>query len=200
MRALPPLLPLLLLAPAQVEGRQGGLGRQPVLGWNTWCTGVGCGVDWCSSTEILSVAAPPGTNMVWDGVTPENGVYLEPKEIAHTEPAAITDAYLSCAKELLKREGPLSFATHDDLLIDRLVPMIESGSHQGGDAGGGLQVDAGRVLQQHEHDGKVAFARSSHERGAAEAAWQVDARASLQQLPHHLQLAVGCGGVQQGCG
>ena len=57
MRALP-LLPLLLLAPAQVvEGRPGGLGRQPVLGWNTWCTGVGCGVDWCSSTEILSVAA-----------------------------------------------------------------------------------------------------------------------------------------------
>ena len=54
MRALPPLLPLLLVV---VEGRPGGLGRQPVLGWNTWCTGVGCGVDWCSSTEILSVAA-----------------------------------------------------------------------------------------------------------------------------------------------
>ena len=39
--------------------------------------------------------------------------------------------------------------------------------------------------------------RSFHERGAAEAIWQVDARASLQQLPYHLQLAEGCGGVQQ---
>ena len=29
---------------------------------------------------------------------------------------------------------------------------------------------------------------------------QVDARATLQQLSHHLQLAVGCGGAQQGCG
>jgi len=53
------------------------------------------------------------------------GVYLEPKEIAHTEPGAITDAYLACAAELLKRSGPLSFATHDDLLIERLAPMIE---------------------------------------------------------------------------
>ena len=30
--------------------------RTPVLGWNTWCTEVRCGVDWCSSSEILSVA------------------------------------------------------------------------------------------------------------------------------------------------
>jgi len=54
------------------------------------------------------------------------GVYLEPKEIAHTEPAAITNAYLACAAELLKLSGPLSFATHDDLLIDRLASAIEA--------------------------------------------------------------------------
>jgi len=31
------------------------------------------------TSEILSVTAPPGTNMVWDEVTPENGIFLEPK-------------------------------------------------------------------------------------------------------------------------
>jgi hypothetical protein len=31
------------------------------------------------SAEILSVAAPPSTNMVWDGATPDNGIFLEPK-------------------------------------------------------------------------------------------------------------------------
>ena len=81
----------------------------------------------------------------------------------------------------------------------RLVPFA-SGIHQGGAALDVLQVGVGRVLQQDEHDGEVAVVRSIHERGAAEAARQVDARASLQQLPHHLQLAVGCGGVQQGDG
>jgi hypothetical protein len=58
------------------------------------------------------------------------------------------------------------------------------------------------VLQQEAQDGEAADARSSHERGVTEAGWQVDARASLQQLPHHLQVVVGCGGMQQayGCG
>eukprot|EP00964_Phaeocystis_antarctica_P072205 scaffold44129_cov61-Phaeocystis_antarctica.AAC.4 len=53
-----------------------------------------------------------------------------------------------------------------------------------------------------EHDGEAAVVRSNHQRGEPEAARQVYARASLQQLPHHLQVAVGCGGVQQadGCG
>ena len=36
---------------------QGALAsRTPVLGWSTWCTGNKCGRDWCSSSEILSVA------------------------------------------------------------------------------------------------------------------------------------------------
>jgi hypothetical protein len=31
------------------------------------------------TAEILSVTAPPSTNMVWDGETPENGIFLDPK-------------------------------------------------------------------------------------------------------------------------
>jgi hypothetical protein len=31
------------------------------------------------SAEILSVTAPPSTNMIWDGETPDNGIFLEPK-------------------------------------------------------------------------------------------------------------------------
>lgn len=48
---------LLLRMPAVAMGRPGSqLGRKPVMGWNTWCTTVSCGVDWCSSPEILAVA------------------------------------------------------------------------------------------------------------------------------------------------
>eukprot|EP00964_Phaeocystis_antarctica_P120502 scaffold84248_cov61-Phaeocystis_antarctica.AAC.2 len=80
-----------------------------------------------------------------------------------------------------------------------LVPSA-SGPHQSGLACVPLQVGVGRVLQENTQDGEVAAVRSMHERGATEAGRHVDARASLQQLPHHLQVAVGCGGVQQGCG
>jgi len=31
------------------------------------------------SSVILDVAAPPGTNMEWDGVSPQNGIFLDPK-------------------------------------------------------------------------------------------------------------------------
>ena len=72
-----PVLLLLLLAPA--AARKGEKGKTPILGWNTWCTYAhrllrapslrtlsggavllrrqdSCGVDWCTSKEILSVA------------------------------------------------------------------------------------------------------------------------------------------------
>ena len=76
---LPVLLLLLLSAFAPAAARKGEKGKTPILGWNTWCTyahrpsplslrtlsGGGavllrrqdsCGVDWCTSKEILSVA------------------------------------------------------------------------------------------------------------------------------------------------
>jgi hypothetical protein len=30
------------------------------------------------TAEILSVTAPTNTNMVWDGATPDNGIFLDP--------------------------------------------------------------------------------------------------------------------------
>eukprot|EP00964_Phaeocystis_antarctica_P157694 scaffold128002_cov57-Phaeocystis_antarctica.AAC.1 len=67
----------------------------------------------------------------------------------------------------------------------RLLPFA-SGHNQGGLAIAGLPVRVGRVLT-HERGG-----------GGAEVGKQVNARsASLQQLPHHLQVAEGCGGMQQ---
>ena len=53
------------------------------------------------------------------------GVYLEPREVAHTEPKAIRDAYLACAEKLLNQGGLLSFATHDDVLVEHLAALIE---------------------------------------------------------------------------
>jgi len=39
------------------QSRPGGKGRTPILGWNTWCTQNKCGVDWCTSEEVLDVAS-----------------------------------------------------------------------------------------------------------------------------------------------
>jgi len=52
------------------------------------------------------------------------GIYLEPAEIAHTESAAITDAYIDCAEALLARGARTSFATHDEVLVERLGEVI----------------------------------------------------------------------------
>ena len=54
-----PLANLLLFVALPVALARPGseLGRKPVMGWNTWCTTVACGVDWCSSPEILAVAS-----------------------------------------------------------------------------------------------------------------------------------------------
>ena len=52
------------------------------------------------------------------------GVYLERAEIAHTDPQAITDAYMSCAERLFARGAHVSFATHDDVLVERLAKLV----------------------------------------------------------------------------
>lgn len=53
------------------------------------------------------------------------GIYLEPAEIAHTAPAAISDAYIRCAEALLARGAVVSFATHDEVLVERLGAVIK---------------------------------------------------------------------------
>ncbi|MSR63836.1 MAG: proline dehydrogenase [Planctomycetes bacterium] len=51
------------------------------------------------------------------------GIYLEPPEIAHTEPGPIREAYVAAARQLLQRGARLSFATHDELLAERLIAL-----------------------------------------------------------------------------
>eukprot|EP00039_Didymoeca_costata_P005080 m.78263 g.78263 ORF g.78263 m.78263 type:complete len:487 (+) comp12664_c0_seq2:113-1573(+) len=42
--------------PGTADARKGNKGKTPLLGWNTWCTQNSCGVDWCTSAEVLDVA------------------------------------------------------------------------------------------------------------------------------------------------
>jgi len=51
------------------------------------------------------------------------GIYLEPAEIAHTEPGPIREAYVEDARLLLARGARLCFATHDELLAERLSAL-----------------------------------------------------------------------------
>ena len=55
------------------------------------------------------------------------GIYLEPAKIAHTEPEPIRAAYVECARLLFERGARVAFATHDDLLAQRLVPLVPGG-------------------------------------------------------------------------
>lgn len=52
------------------------------------------------------------------------GIYLEPATIAHTAPGPIRDAYVECTRLLLDRGARMSFATHDELLADALIPLV----------------------------------------------------------------------------
>jgi proline dehydrogenase len=49
------------------------------------------------------------------------GIYLEPAAIAHTEPEPIRRAYVEASRLLLQRGARLSFATHDEVLAERLL-------------------------------------------------------------------------------
>ena len=48
------------------------------------------------------------------------GVYLEPAEIAHTEPDPIRTAFLERTRQLFRRGAYVSLATHDDVLAEDL--------------------------------------------------------------------------------
>ena len=52
------------------------------------------------------------------------GIYLEPAEIAHTEPEPIRAAYVEVSRLLLQRGARLSFATHDEILAGRLLALV----------------------------------------------------------------------------
>ncbi len=52
------------------------------------------------------------------------GIYLEAAAIAHVDPQAIREAYVSCSRLLLERGARVSFATHDELLAERLFALV----------------------------------------------------------------------------
>lgn len=56
------------------------------------------------------------------------GIYLEPAEIAHEEPEPIREAFVECARRLLDRGDFCAFATHDDLLAERVVREVATRS------------------------------------------------------------------------
>ena len=52
------------------------------------------------------------------------GIYLEPAEVAHTEPGPIRAAFLALARTLLERGARVSFATHDAGLAQGLIALV----------------------------------------------------------------------------
>lgn len=52
------------------------------------------------------------------------GIYLEPAEIAHTEPEPIRAAYVECVRRLCARGARLSLATHDDGMAERCFALL----------------------------------------------------------------------------
>ena len=51
------------------------------------------------------------------------GIYLEPAEIAHTEPEPIREAFLAATRQLWERGDYVSLATHDPELADRAFAL-----------------------------------------------------------------------------
>ena len=57
------------------------------------------------------------------------GIYLEPAEIAHTEPEPIREAFVECARKLRERGCFLALATHDEVMAERvLADLAKSGA------------------------------------------------------------------------
>lgn len=52
------------------------------------------------------------------------GIYLEPAEVAHTEAAAIREAFLENTVQLLERDATVSFATHDEVAAERIAKLV----------------------------------------------------------------------------
>ena len=54
------------------------------------------------------------------------GIYLEPADIAHTSPEAITQAFLHCCRRLLERgDVRLRLATHDEAMSVELIRLLK---------------------------------------------------------------------------
>jgi len=54
------------------------------------------------------------------------GIYLEPANVAHTEPAPIRKAYVDQTRQLFERGAEVSLATHDEELFGALVALAKA--------------------------------------------------------------------------
>jgi proline dehydrogenase len=54
------------------------------------------------------------------------GIYLEPAHLAHVDPVPIREAFFECSRALLEQGAKLSFATHDELLGERLIELARA--------------------------------------------------------------------------
>ncbi|MBI5364992.1 MAG: proline dehydrogenase family protein [Planctomycetes bacterium] len=52
------------------------------------------------------------------------GIYLEPADIAHTEPEPIRAAFVACVDQLFARGARVRLATHDDALAERCLELV----------------------------------------------------------------------------
>ncbi|MDG2149992.1 MAG: proline dehydrogenase family protein [Planctomycetota bacterium] len=64
------------------------------------------------------------------------GIYLEPKEIAWTEPAAISRSYVELAAQLLEGGARVGFATHDSDVADACIEVARKSDLVVGDPWG----------------------------------------------------------------
>ena len=61
------------------------------------------------------------------------GIYLEPEDIAHTEPEPIRAAFADCVDALFARGARVRFATHDEHLAERCIELVRRHQVQRGD-------------------------------------------------------------------
>jgi len=80
------------------------------------------------SDVVKLLAAGPGLN-----VRMVKGIYIEPKEIAWTEPADISASYLRLTKQLLDGGATVALATHDSALAQALVAAVHERGLDRGD-------------------------------------------------------------------
>lgn len=70
-------------------------------------------------------AIPPGPL----NVRMVKGIYLEPAQIAHTQPEPIRAAYVECVKKLAARKAFVALATHDDLLAEQCLAVLKQAGY-----------------------------------------------------------------------
>ena len=73
--------------------------------------------------DIKALGAGP--NRDHSDVRMVKGIYLEPGEIAHTEPGAIREAFINCTRQLWEQGHQVALATHDGVLAERLIQAAQ---------------------------------------------------------------------------